>query len=151
LLDTFRWGSPVPLRRTHPVGLPGYFQGLCPPYQNDMRAAVQEIVDHKFKKPDGIYTQVETFEKIFKEGLAQKYVGEVPAYNKDVIECAKGICEYIFKTHRRFPAHCDAIDVPGVWLQVHSVNVEYYEQLFRDPITEAQRNHDAWWSKNGQA
>ncbi len=146
LLDIFRWGSPFPIHRSHPVGLPSCFQGLCPPYCEDMRAAVQEIVDHKFTSPDGIYTCVETFKRTFKEGLAQKYVDEVPSYNEDVIECAKDICEYIYKTHRRFPAHCDAVDIPGVWLQSHSLNIEYYDQLFRDPLTEAQRNHDNWWS-----
>lgn len=110
-----------------------------------MRAAVQQIIDDKFKPPEGIYTRSQSFEKIFKEGWANKYVEEVPRYEQNVVECAKDICEYIFKTHRRFPAHCDAVDVPGVWLQVHSVNVEYYDHLFRDPLTKAQRNHDAWW------
>ena len=115
-----------------------------------MRAAVQEIYDHKFNARDGLYTRKETFERIFKEGFPEKYVKEVPKYEPDVIECAKDICEYIFKTHRRFPAHCDAVDAPGVWLQVHSVNVEYYDKLFQDPLTEAQRNHDVWWSEDGQ-
>jgi len=38
------------------------------------------------------------------------------------------VCEYVIETHRRFPAHTDAIHVPGVWLQAHHVEDEYYDR-----------------------
>ena len=63
-----------------------------------------------------------------------------------MIDCARDICEYIHRTHGRFPAHTDAIHVPGVWLQVHLVENEYYEQFFRNGLTEAHRAHAEAWA-----
>jgi hypothetical protein len=148
LLDQVRWGSFLPKTRTHPVGLPGSFTGLCPPYVTDMGEAVDQIISHKFG-PDGIYRSPENFEQVFKEGLTERYIDEVPVYEDEVVECAKAVCQYIVDTHRRFPAHCDAVHVPGVWLQVHSLNIEYYDHLFDDVVTDAQRTHDQRWPAGG--
>ena len=147
-LDQIRWGVVLPKARTHPVGLPGSFTGLCPPYVDDMGDAVDQIIEHKFG-PGGIYRSPENFEPVFRAALTERYIEEVPAYEPEVIECAKAVCRYIVDTHRRFPAHCDAVHVPGVWLQVHSLNVDYYDHLFDDVLTKAQRTHDKRWSTDG--
>ena len=60
LLDQFRWGTFLPKARIHPVGLPGSFSGLCPPYVADMGDAVDEIIRQKFGS-NGIYRSPETF------------------------------------------------------------------------------------------
>ncbi len=146
LLDQVRWGVVLPSARAHPVGLPGSFTGLCPPYVDDMGDAVDQIIDHKFGE-GGIYRNPESFKRVFKPDLTDQYIDEVPVYEEEVIACAKAVCRYIVRTHRRFPAHCDAIHVPGVWLQVHSLNVAYYDHLFQhDVLTEAQRSHDERWA-----
>jgi hypothetical protein len=62
-----------------------------------------------------------------------------------VIACARDICAYIHETHGRFPAHVDAIHVPGVWIQVHHPDQVYYDRFFRDGLTDAHRAHDALW------
>ena len=67
------------------------------------------------------------------------------ASRADVIECARDICTYIYETHRRFPAHCEAIHVPGVWLQAHHVEEEYYDRFFRGGLTDAHRSHEQAW------
>ena len=84
-------------------------------------------------------------EGMFREGMAEKYIQEVPKYEDKVIECAKEVCRYIHRVHGRFPAHCDAMYFPGIWLQVHYVNVEYYDFLFQNALTDAQRSHQQWW------
>jgi hypothetical protein len=109
-----------------------------------MGDAVDEIIRHKFG-PNGVYRSPDAFAKVFNPGLAERYVEEVPTYEDEVIECAKAVCRYIDATHRRFPAHCDAIHVPGVWLQVHSLNLDYYDHLFDDILAPAQRTHDERW------
>lgn len=63
----------------------------------------------------------------------------------DVIECARDICNYIYDTHGRFPAHCEAIHAPGIWFQVHHVETEYYEKFFQNGLTKAQSGHDKCW------
>ncbi|MEZ5117066.1 MAG: hypothetical protein R2737_12445 [Candidatus Nanopelagicales bacterium] len=143
-LDQVRWGVALPEARAHPVGLPGAFTGLCPPYVEDMGEAVDRIIEHKFG-PDGVYRDPDNFRPVFREGLAERYMAEVPVYEPEVIECTKAICRYIHRTHGRFPAHCDAVHVPGVWLQVHSLNLGYYDALFDQVLTPAQRTHDERW------
>ena len=70
---------------------------------------------------------------------------EASNYSADVIACARDICTYIYETHGRFPAHCDTIHVPGVWLQAHHVENGYYEKFFRNGLTEAHQLHDQRW------
>jgi hypothetical protein len=35
--------------------------------------------------------------------------------------------------------------VPGVWLQAHHLEEEYYERFFRGGLTDAHRSHDHAW------
>ncbi len=57
----------------------------------------------------------------------------------------RDVCDYIIDTHGRFPAHCEAIYVPGVWLQVHHPDITYYDTYFRNGLTETHRRHDDVW------
>ena len=62
-----------------------------------------------------------------------------------MIDCTRDICTYIYETHGRFPAHVEAIHAPGIWLQVHHLEHEYYDTYFQHGMTEAHRDHDAAW------
>ena len=53
-------------------------------------------------------------------------------YTPKSSNACRDICNYIYDTHGRFPAHGDAIHVPGVWMQVHHVDIEYYDRYFRN-------------------
>jgi hypothetical protein len=35
--------------------------------------------------------------------------------------------------------------VPGVWIQIHHIDLNYYEQYFQNGITDAHRQHDNLW------
>jgi hypothetical protein len=41
--------------------------------------------------------------------------------------------------------HCDAIYAPGVWLQAHHLDLNYYDTLFNSGYTETQREHQQRW------
>ena len=62
-----------------------------------------------------------------------------------MIDCVRDVCNYIYETHGRFPAHCEAIHVPGIWLQIHHVEVPYYERFFKNGLSENQRQHQERW------
>ena len=49
----------------------------------------------------------------------------------------------------RFPAHADALQVPGIWLQAHHLDLAYYDKLFREGYTEKHRDHDDRWHAGG--
>jgi hypothetical protein len=149
--DIVRWQVPLPhlaSLRAHPVGLrhggEHLIKAMTPPNYDTMSDAVDAVIAEKFGAK-GIYHDDALFEQIYKGEFGLKYMSEASDYAADVIACARDICTYIFETHGRFPAHCDAIHVPGVWLQAHHVEDEYYERFFRDGLTEAHRGHDAAW------
>jgi hypothetical protein len=153
--DLLRWHVPLPWLanlRANAVGL--RFQGehlikaMCPPNYETMAAAVDAVVADKFG-PKGIYSDEALFQRIYKGEFGAKYLTEASDYAADVIACARDICTYIYQTHRRFPAHCEAIHVPGVWLQAHHVEEPYYERFFRDGLTDAHRSHDQAWHPVG--
>lgn len=142
--DVFRWGAFLTKPRANPVGLDGVLEGLCPPYYENMSDAVDAILNMKYGE-NGTYRAPAPFEKIFRDGFAQKYLDEVPPYRDETIECVKDICNYIYKTHRRFPAHVDAIYVPGIWIQSHHLDLNYYDYLFRQGYSESHRRHEELW------
>jgi hypothetical protein len=150
-IDFPRWHIPLPRfanARANAIGLRHHgeylIKAMCPPNYPSMAEAVRTVVADKFG-PDGIYTDETLFQRIYKGEFGSKYLKDASDYSADVIACTTDICEYIYKTHRRFPAHCEAIHVPGVWLQAHHVEEEYYERFFRNAMTDAHRNHDRTW------
>jgi hypothetical protein len=149
LLDLPRWGTLLPRLRSHPVGLDGLLECMCPPYYKSMADAVQAVVDTKYGA-HGVYADPEYFQTIFKDDRGRDYLREVPHYDPRVVECVKDICTYIHKTHRRFPAHVDAVYVPGVWIQAHHLDLDYYDTLFKGGYTETQAKHQVRWHSKGE-
>jgi hypothetical protein len=109
-----------------------------------MADAVQAVVDSKYEQ-GGTYNDAAYFHRIFQGDRGARYLAEVPHYKDEVIACTKDICTYIYHRHGRFPAHCDAIYAPGVWLQAHHLDLRYYDRLFNGGYTETQREHQARW------
>ncbi|MFH8563502.1 hypothetical protein [Streptomyces sp. NPDC017988] len=152
LPDVWRWHVPLPKYaavRSHPVGLTApdgepLIEAACPPAHRTMTDAVDAVVRAKFG-PGGVYTDKDVFTRIYKEDYGRRYLAEASEYEERVVDCARDICAYILRTHGRFPAHTDAIHVPGVWLQVHHVEEEYYERFFTNGLTDAHRRHGALW------
>jgi TIR domain len=117
-LDFMRWGTFLREVRSHPVGLPPHIQGMCPPYYKSMVDAVQAVADAKYRL-GRTYGDDAYFRQISQGDRGAKYLADIPHYRDEVVACTKDICTYIYEFHGRFPAHCDAVFVPGVWLQAH--------------------------------
>ena len=143
-LDFFRWGTFHADVRTNPIGLPPYIECMCPPFYPSMADAVQAVVDDKYRT-GGSYGDDAYFRRIFQGDRGKTYLKQVPHYKDEVIACTKAICSYIYERHGRFPAHCDAIFAPGVWLQAHHLDLNYYDTLFNNGYTETQRDHQRLW------
>lgn len=151
-LDIFRWQT-LPIAamkhiRTHPVALRHLgeylIQAKCPPNYASMSDAFDSVIAAKFG-PGGIYKDKAIFGRIYKGDYGDRYLAEAAEYAGEVIACAKAICNYIHDTHGRFPAHCDALFAPGIWIQAHHVELDYYDAFFRDGLTDAHRAHDGCW------
>jgi nitroreductase len=154
--DIWRWHVPLPryaALRSHPVGLASpegetLIAAACPPTHTSMAEAVDAVIRSKFG-PGGVYTDKDVFTRIYKDDYGQRYLAEASEYEERVIDCARDVCEYIITTHRRFPAHTDAIHVPGIWLQAHHVEGEYYDRFFTGGLTAAHRRHAELWDQDG--
>ncbi len=136
--------TPLPAWQPNPVGLDGVLQAFCPPYFKNMNDAVDALIEHKYGK-SGLYSDPKYFNNVFKPELTQTYLDEVPRYTPEVIQCCKDICNYIFDTYGRFPAHVDAMYVPGVWIQAHHLDLEYYDKFFKKGYSETQAAHQEQW------
>jgi hypothetical protein len=150
-MDLLRWHVPLPRfanLRANAVGLRHHgehlIKAMCPPNYPSMADAVHAVVADKFG-PDGIYSDAALFQRIYRGDFGAQYLKDASNYAADVIACTTDICTYIYQTHGRFPAHCEALHVPGVWLQTHHVEEAYYEQFFQNGLTEAHRNHNRTW------
>lgn len=150
-MDLFRWHVPLPRfanLRANAIGLrhkgEHLIKGMCPPNYDSMNDAVDAVIAEKFGQ-HGIYKDTQVFERIYKPGFAERYLKEASDYAQDVIACCRDICNYIYDTHGRFPAHCETIHVPGVWIQIHHVEEEYYDRFFANGLTDAHRHHQKDW------
>ncbi len=136
--------TPLPAWQPNPVGLDGLLQGLCPPYYGNMSAAVDALLEHKYGK-GGLYQDPKYFDQVFRPGLAKRYLEEVPHFTSEVVACCKDICNYIYDTYGRFPAHVDAMYVPGVWVQAHHLDLKYYDTFYFKGYSNTQAEHQAKW------
>lgn len=151
IMDLFRWQIPLPkfsYLRSHPVGLRSQgedlLKALCPPYYKSMDDAVDQVVSDKFGE-HGLFHDEHLFSEIYKDDYGRRYLAEAANYSEGVIDCAKDICTYIYETHGRFPAHCDAFYAPGIWLQVHHVDKEYYRRFFQHGLSRVHLEHSSRW------
>jgi hypothetical protein len=149
--DFLRWHIPLPMLanlRANAVGLrhlgEHLIKAMCPPNYPTMNDAVDAVVADKFG-PNGIYSDEALFQRIYNGEFGARYLDEASNYADDVIACTRDICTYIYETHGRFPAHVEAIHVPGIWMQAHHVEEPYYDKFFRGGLTDAHRGHDQAW------
>jgi hypothetical protein len=142
-----RW-PPLPAALPNPIGLDGILQSLSPPYVTSMNEAVDQVYEEKFG-PDGVYGDKAVFEKPYRTGHdASAFMHEAERPSKATIQYIKDICNYIYDTYGRFPAHVNAFHVPGVWLQVSHLEIEYYEKFFQPSIFHRQARHHAMWGQH---
>jgi hypothetical protein len=150
-MDLLRWQVPLPSHadlRANAVGLrfkgEHLIKGMCPPYYDSMSEAVDAVVAQKFG-PQGIYRDRTVFGRIYKGDYGDRYLAEASDYAGDVVDCTRDICNYIYHTHGRFPAHCETIHVPGIWIQIHHVEEAYYDRFFKNGLTPVHRDHQREW------
>src|SRR3954447_14031124 len=145
--STSRWKRwpPVPASQPAYVGIDGVLEGLCPPYVNDMEAAVDQVLEEKFG-PGGTYTDAEVFAQSYKDkGTAETYLRNAGHPPAEAIEYTKEVCRYLVETYGRFPAHAGRFRHPGVWVQFAHVEMEYYER-FANPrhVRRQAEGRDIW-------
>ncbi|MFO7170380.1 MAG: hypothetical protein DIU80_020320 [Chloroflexota bacterium] len=133
-----RWALP------NPTGLPGVFEGYCPPHYKDMRAAVDALVERKFGKdgPFNAATPGPWRESSRVRSSAQWHSEEFRA-------CVALMCQYIYDRFGKFPGHVPSIFILN-YLQAHHLDLEFYDTHFQQGAylrTHAQ--HMERWHSHG--
>lgn len=130
-----RWGVP------NPVGLRGVYEGYCPPFHQDMRAAVEAYVELKFGK-GGTYDPATPGP--FLDNATIKAEAQPPA--PALIDAVVAIAEYIHATYGKFPGTVPAIYM-RFYTQAHRLETAFYDRFLRDPYLATHARNVARWLK----
>jgi hypothetical protein len=146
-----RWqrSPPLPTTIDNPIGIDGVLESLTPPYVNTMDEAVDKVIEEKYG-PLGTYGDHSIFDRAYKKSEYGDAFLKMAARRPtpQVIEYAREICTYIYDRYGRFPAHVNAIHVPGVWLQFSHLELEFYDKYFDAGLYQRQAAHDQLWGNH---
>jgi hypothetical protein len=114
-----RW--PVP----NPTGLPGVFEGFCPPHFPDMRAAVDAFVARKFGAGGPFHPETPG---PWRE--SKKVRGSAQVHDEDFKECVTLQAQYTLDRFGKFPGTVPSILV-FIYLQAHHLDLDFYNHHFK--------------------
>ncbi|NTV45228.1 MAG: hypothetical protein HGB11_01590, partial [Chlorobiales bacterium] len=131
------------------TGLPGVFEGFCPPHYADMRQAVEAIVKRKFG-PGGPFSS-ET-PGPWKESSLIRSSAQV--HTDEFKDCVATMAQYIYNRFGKFPGSVPTMFVL-TYLQAHHLDLEFYDKYFNEgAYLETHAQHMASWhgaKKNRQS
>jgi hypothetical protein len=114
-----RWAIP------NPTGLPGVFEGYCPPHYPDMRAAVEAFVRRKFG-PGGPF-HPETPGPWRESGRVR---ASAQLHDEEFKACVATMAQFVHDRFGKYPG-----TVPSVfcltYLQAHHLDLEFYDHHFQ--------------------
>jgi hypothetical protein len=124
----------------NPVGLDSVFEGLCPPYYPDMRAAVARFDELKFG-PDGTYDP--TRPGPFRDNGRVK--ATIERYSPEFLTMLGEVAQYLHDTFGKFPATIPSVYV-RMYAQAQHIDLDYYDAFYGpDASLETHRQHLARW------
>jgi len=133
--------APVGAGEEIPVGLPGIFEGACPPFHPTMSDAVDAVVALRWG-PDGAFSHPE---RRLTPWTDAGVPNGVPRPSEEAIAATKLLTEYVWQTYGRFPATIDPF-LLTVWFQAHHLDVAFYDRFYpRAALPEHVRTHLRDW------
>jgi hypothetical protein len=133
------WSAP------NPVGLDGLYEGLCPPYCPDMRAAAQALARLKFG-PGGTYDP-ETPGPFLRNSQVK---GSVKPYSEAFVAALGEMAQYVYDTYGRFPATTPTM-LLRIVVQAQHLDTEFYDAHFdKGAYLDTHAQHLARWHGVGR-
>ncbi len=134
-----RW--PIP----NPTGLPGVFEGFCPPHYPDMRAAVDAFAERKFG-PGGPYHR--DTPGPWKDNV--KVRGSAQVHSDEFKECVTLMAQYVYDRFGKFPGTVPSI-FTLMYLQAHHLDLEFYDHHFEPgAYLQTHAQHMARWHADSE-
>ena len=106
------------------TGLPGVFEGYCPPHFPDMRAAVESLVKRKFGEGGPFNPETPG---PYRDTRAVRGAGKV--HSDEFKDCVTTMAQYTFDTFGKFPGTVPSIHVL-MYLQAHHLDLEFYDKHY---------------------
>lgn len=113
-----RWSVP------NVTGLPGVFEGYCPPHYPDMRAATEALVQRKFG-PGGPFNPAT--KGPYQENPRIRGAGKV--HDEEFKDCVATMAQYVFDRFGKFPGTVPSMFI-STYLQAHHLDLEFYDKHF---------------------
>ncbi len=131
-----RW--PLP----HVTGLPGVFEGFCPPHYPDMREAVEALVKRKFGEGGPFHPNTPG---PFKESA--KVRSSALIHSEEFMACVAHMAQYVHDTFGKCPGTIPAIFIL-MYLQAHHLDLDFYDHHFQPgAYLAAHARHEELWHK----
>jgi len=134
--------SPLP----NPTGLPGVFEGFCPPHYPDMSSAVQAFARRKFGPGGPFHPETPGPWKD-----TNRVRGSAIPHSPEFLECVSLMAEYIHGRFGKFPGTVPSI-LLHTCLQAHHLDLDFYDHHFKPGayLASHARHLERWHpSRNG--
>lgn len=113
-------GWPVP----NVTGLPGVYEGYCPPHYRDMRSAVEALGERKFGPGGPFHPDTPG---PFKDTPRVRSAAKTPT--PEFKDCVAAMAQYVFDRFGKFPGTVPTI-YTLTYLQAHHLDLEFYDRFF---------------------
>ena len=108
-----------------PVGLDGHYETLGPPYQADMRSAVQVFAERKFG-PGGAFDPGRPGP--FRDSPSVKR--SVTPYDEEFLDSMGEMAQYLHDTYGKFPPTVPRVLLRG-YVQAQHIDTEFYDKHYQ--------------------
>jgi hypothetical protein len=124
------------------TGLPGVFEGVCPPHYKDMRAAVDAVVQRKFGSGGPFNAKTPG---PWKESSRIRSSAQI--HSEEFKECVTTMAQYVFDKFGKFPGTVPTIFIL-TYLQAHHLDLEFYDKHFTaGAYLETHARHQELWHR----
>lgn len=124
------------------TGLPGVFEGFCPPHYQNMRAAVEAFVKRKFGAGGPFNPNTPG---PYRENARVRGAGKV--HSEEFKECVATMAQYVFDQFGKFPGTVPSIFIL-TYLQAHHLDLEFYDKHFTaGAYLETHARHQELWHR----
>jgi hypothetical protein len=121
----FRYNTDERWTLPNPTGLPGVFEGLCPPHYKNMRDATEALAKRKFGDK-GVYNP--NTPGVWND--SPKVRENAAPYTEEFKECVALQAQYIYDTYGKFPGTVQSVFC-YMYLQAHHLDLDFYNQYFK--------------------
>lgn len=115
-----RWALP------NVTGLPGVFEGFCPPHYPDMRAAVEALAERKFGAGGPFHPNTPG---MWRESARVR--ASAAPFTDEFKECVTLQAQYVYDRFGKFPGTVPSIFCDP-YLQAHHLDLGFYDHHFRE-------------------